>query len=63
MDVFGLHRHVIAEYAAYTRSFIRIADARVSEEVDGQINNGLLWPYPLIQLNPSRAGIPESIVL
>jgi hypothetical protein len=55
MDVFGLHNQVISEYAAYTRSFIRIADPRVKDEVDRQIQNGLLWPHPLIQLNPSFA--------
>ncbi len=53
MDVFGLHNHIIAEYAAYTRSFIQIADSRIREEVDRQIEQGLLWPHPLIQLNPS----------
>src|SRR4051794_6618961 len=53
MDVFGLHNQVIAEYAAYTRSFIHIADERIRHEVDDQIEQGLLWPHPLIQLNPS----------
>jgi ATP-dependent helicase YprA (DUF1998 family) len=53
MDVFGLHQHVISEYATYTRSFIKIADARIAQEVERQIKDGLLWPYPLIQLNPS----------
>jgi ATP-dependent helicase YprA (DUF1998 family) len=53
MDVFGLHQHVISEYATYTKSFIKIANARVADEVDRQIKAGLLWPYPLIQLNPS----------
>src|SRR5579872_5657675 len=53
MDVFGLHQHVISEYATYTKSFIKIANARIAEEVDRQIKDGLLWPYPLIQLNPS----------
>ena len=26
-DAFDLHRHVIADYSDYTRSFVRIADA------------------------------------
>jgi ATP-dependent helicase YprA (DUF1998 family) len=55
MDVFGLHKHVISEYAGYTQSFIRIADTRVRDEVTRQISQGLLWPDPLIQLNPSFA--------
>ncbi len=53
MDVFGLHKHVISQYATYTRSFIKISDPRIATEVDRQIGDGLLWPYPLIQLNPS----------
>jgi len=53
MDVFGLHQHVISEYATYTKSFIKISDTRIAQEVERQIKEGLLWPYPLIQLNPS----------
>ena len=52
MDVFGLHKHVVAEYATYTQSFIRIGDPRIEAEVTNQIKAGLLWPYPLVQLNP-----------
>jgi ATP-dependent helicase YprA (DUF1998 family) len=53
MDVFELHSDLIADYAAYTRSFIRISDRRISEAVDREISEGLLWPEPLLQLNPS----------
>lgn len=34
MDVFGLHRQMLGDYAAYTRSFIRISDERISRHVD-----------------------------
>ncbi|MEZ6084000.1 MAG: DEAD/DEAH box helicase, partial [Phycisphaerae bacterium] len=55
MDVFELHRHVVGDYAAYTKSFIRISDDRVADAVRREIAEGLLWPEPLLQLNPSFA--------
>ena len=55
MDVFELHQHVVDDYAAYTKSFIRISDERISEAVQQEISDGLLWPEPLLQLNPSFA--------
>jgi superfamily II DNA/RNA helicase len=53
MDAFGLQRHVISDYADYTRSFVRIADARIASRVDEEMARGLLWPEPLLQLNPA----------
>ena len=53
MDVFKIHRDVISDYADYTQSFIKISDSRISEKVRNGIENGLLWPEPLLQLNPS----------
>src|ERR1039458_6839564 len=53
MDVFELHRDLIKDYASYTRSFIRIADERIHNAVEAEIERGLLWPDPLLQLNPS----------
>lgn len=55
MDVFELHQHVVDDYAAYTKSFIRISDERIAETVRREISEGLLWPEPLLQLNPSFA--------
>jgi ATP-dependent helicase YprA (DUF1998 family)/very-short-patch-repair endonuclease len=60
MDVFGIHSSLIEDYSAYTRSFIRIADERIHSEVDREIRDGLLWPEPLIQLNPAYE-LGESI--
>jgi very-short-patch-repair endonuclease len=53
MDVFELHRRVVADYAAYIRSFIRIGDERILQAVTAEIEQGLLWPEPLLQLNPA----------
>lgn len=53
MNVFDLRSRLIADYSAYIRSFIQIADDRVSEYVRQSLDEGVLWPEPLIQLNPS----------
>jgi ATP-dependent helicase YprA (DUF1998 family) len=53
MDVFDLHRHVVSDYADYTKSFVRIADGRVAKRVEEEMARGLLWPEPLLQLNPA----------
>ena len=53
MDAFELHRHVISDYADYTKSFVRIADERVRNRVEQEMEQGLLWPEPLLQLNPA----------
>jgi len=53
MDVFDLRRNLVNSYANYIRSFIQIRDARIDARVKEELNSGLLWPEPLIQLNPS----------
>ncbi|XAM01600.1 DEAD/DEAH box helicase [Phycisphaeraceae bacterium D3-23] len=53
MDVFDLHKQVITDYSDYTKSFIRIRDDRIKKAVDEAVDHGLLWPDPLLQLNPA----------
>ena len=53
MNIFDFRRRLIDDYAAYTRSFIQIRDPQIREYVDSQLEAGVLWPDPLIQLNPS----------
>jgi ATP-dependent helicase YprA (DUF1998 family) len=53
MDVFSLRNRVIEHYADYIQSFINIRDGRIRDYVDAELRNGLLWPEPLLQLNPS----------
>ena len=53
MDIFGLRNRLVQDYSNYIQSFILIQDARVRKYVDENIEKGLLWPDPLIQLNPS----------
>ena len=53
MDVFELRNHLITDYAEYINSFIKIQDDRIKDVVHDELKSGLLWPDPLIQLNPS----------
>lgn len=52
MDVFKLRKNLVNEFGNYVKSFIQIKDDRIRSKVDSEINEGLLWPAPLIQLNP-----------
>jgi hypothetical protein len=53
MDVFDLRRKLVNSYANYIRSFIQVRDARIDARVKEELDSGLLWPEPFIQLNPS----------
>jgi hypothetical protein len=53
VDVFELRHRLVSDYARYTRSFIKIADPFIRAKVDGALNDGGLWPEPLLQLNPT----------
>jgi ATP-dependent helicase YprA (DUF1998 family) len=52
MNIFELRERLIADYAAYVQSFLQIHDARIDSRVQREFRDGLLWPEPLIQLNP-----------
>ncbi len=52
MDVFDLRNRLVDDYARYTRSFIKIADPRIDAKVASALEDGALWPDPLLQLNP-----------
>ena len=64
MNVFDLRNRLVADYAEYIRSFIRIRDNNIRDKVEGWLNAGQLWPDPLIQLNPNFevAGSIDSLV-
>ncbi|GAK52091.1 DEAD/DEAH box helicase domain protein [Candidatus Moduliflexus flocculans] len=52
MNIFDFRDRLIEDYAQYVRSFFRINDQRIRRHVEQQFDSGLLWPDPLIQLNP-----------
>jgi ATP-dependent helicase YprA (DUF1998 family)/very-short-patch-repair endonuclease len=64
MDVFDLRDCLIGDYSRFVKSFIRIRDARIADHVNRELQAGVLWPDPLIQLNPSfepGGSIPEIV--
>lgn len=64
MDAFKLRERIIHEYMLYVSSFIHIRDSRIASKVHNTINRGLLWPDPLIQINPafeSGGGVDDLV--
>src|SRR5581483_1830627 len=53
MDIFTLRNSLVDDYAEYVSSFIEIQDERIRNKVEENLHAGILWPEPLIQLNPS----------
>lgn len=53
MNILETHRSVIADYAGYIRSFIKISDPVIQQKVDEELEKGKLWPEPLLQFNPA----------
>ena len=53
MDVFALRNGLIDAYRDYATSFMRIRDDRIRTRVDEALDEGKLWPYPQIGLNPT----------
>src|SRR5262245_14154255 len=53
MNVFALRHRLVGDYQAFITSFLTIADQRIRAHVDEALVAGLLWPDPLIQLNPA----------
>jgi len=52
MNVFELRQTLISKYQDYVQSFIRIRDQEIEKLVKDELKEGLLWPWPLVQLNP-----------
>jgi len=53
VNVFELKDHIIDDYHRYVESFLNIRDERIAQFVNDQLSQGVLWPDPLVQLNPS----------
>jgi len=51
LDVFDVRNRLIDEYAAFSRSFSRIAADDLAARVDEEYGRGRYWPEPLIQIN------------
>lgn len=53
MNVFQTHAGIVDDYATYIRSFLKIEDLAIRLKVEESLNQGKLWPEPLLQFNPS----------
>lgn len=53
MNVFDLRNQLVQDYKSYVSSFIQMRDGKIRAYVDNQLDQGHLWPTPLIQLNPA----------
>src|SRR5690606_251421 len=53
MDVFQLRSQVVDDYARYVKSFVKIRDDRIAAFAEEQLEKGVLWPDPILQLNPA----------
>src|SRR4029077_6780524 len=58
MDVFALRERVVNDYKSYIESFVRIRDKRIDGFVQEQFSSGMLWPDPILQLNPAYENGP-----
>ena len=53
MNIFDFRQQLVGDYASYIQGFIQVREPRLREFIDGQLDEGVLWPEPLIQLNPA----------
>ena len=53
LNIFLFRRQLVDDYAGYTRGFIHVREQRLREFINRQLDEGVLWPEPLIQLNPA----------
>lgn len=55
MNIFEFRDDLIAQYEGYIKSFMQLQDARIAAKVEAGLAEGVFYPDPLIQLNPSFA--------
>lgn len=53
MNIFQIHRAIVDEYKSYIESFINIRKQNIKDAVFNALEEGKLWPNPLIQFNPA----------
>jgi ATP-dependent helicase YprA (DUF1998 family) len=53
VNVFELRQRLVSDYADFTRSFVNIRDDRIDQHLQQELEAGLLWPDPIVQLNPA----------
>jgi hypothetical protein len=66
LNIFSLRSQLISDYSKFIESYHRIQDDGIRDHVQAELRGGLLWPKPLIQLNPafvSPIGVVEDVIL
>ncbi|MCC5790146.1 MAG: DEAD/DEAH box helicase [Opitutales bacterium] len=53
MNILNIHNEITTGYKSYIESFIDISDEDIRKEVERHLQQGTLWPEPLIQFNPA----------
>ncbi len=54
MSIFALSDQLVQDYARYVQSFLTISDDHIREFIERELlQEGKLWPEPLVQVNPS----------
>lgn len=53
MNILSFHNRIIQNYKSYIQSFINIKEEAISRFVEKEIDEGKLWPEPLVQFNPT----------
>jgi ATP-dependent helicase YprA (DUF1998 family) len=56
LDVFDFRKHLVNEYAEFTRSFTKIKADDIRGFVDAEYESQKYWPEPLVQVNPNFQG-------
>lgn len=53
MDAFGVLDEVLSDYESFVKGFLDIKNDQIRAKVEGEIEEGLLWPEPWLALNPA----------
>ena len=53
MDIFRYRDDLIGDYSAYVKGFLEVHDPEVEKFITSHLDGGVLWPEPLVQLNPA----------
>jgi ATP-dependent helicase YprA (DUF1998 family)/very-short-patch-repair endonuclease len=53
MDIFRYREDLLGDYSAYVKGFLEVQDTDVESFITSKLDGGVLWPEPLVQLNPA----------
>lgn len=53
MDIFKYRDDLLGDYASYVKGFLEVQDADLETFISTRLDGGVLWPEPLVQLNPA----------